>query len=126
MPVCRNIEILQGESWALFANYRDAAQALINLSAYEGQMDIRRSPRDADPILSLTTSNGGVILSATEFNIHLRISRTQTNALPTNNREIHDWDYSFKLWQISDPEYTTRVLLKGEVSVTPSITRVPV
>lgn len=109
----------------MFANYRDAANALIDLTAYEGQMDIRRSPRDETPVLTLSTSNGGVILSDTEFNIHLRISRTQTNELPTNNREVHDWDYSFKLWQTSDPEYTTRVLLRGEVSVIPSITRVP-
>lgn len=124
MPACKDIKIIQGESWSLFANYRDAANALIDLTGYEGQMDIRRNPRDPDPVLSIDTTDTGVILSATEYNIHLRISRTQTNALPTNNREIHDWEYSFKLWQTSDPEYTTRILLRGTVSVIPSVTRV--
>lgn len=124
MPAYKDISIIQGETWTLFVNYRDAAKNLIDLTGYEGQMDIRRSPHEETPVISLSTANTGVILSATEYNIHVRMSRTQTQALPTYNQEVCYWEYSFKIWQANDPEYTTRVLLRGEVHVAPSITRV--
>lgn len=123
-PICYPICIYQGASWILEGRFRAPDGTLLDMTNYVGQMDIRRSPRDDTPILRLSSTTGGIVFAAVEPNIVLRISATQTADLPTNDRRIENWSYDLKIWQNTDPDYTTIRLLQGNVIVEPSITRV--
>lgn len=125
-PITYPIQLYQGTAWRLESVFRDEDGVPMDLSIYAAELMIRRFITDSEPLLTLSTENSGITLSNNPAaNLIIRISRTQTLSLPTHNREIEDWVYDMKIWNASDPEYTTVRLLEGLVLVSPAVTRPP-
>lgn len=125
-PIRYPIRLYQGAAWRLEAVFRDEGGDPLDLSVYNAEMMIRRSIFDEEPLLVLNTANAAITTSADpEANLILRISRTQTSELPTFNQDIEDWVYDLKIWNSTDPEFTTVRLLEGPVAVFPAVTRPP-
>ena len=124
-PVRYPIRIYQHASWRLDANFKDPDGNKLDLSDYAGKLQIRRSSCGSEPLLELTSMNGGVVLdnAAADFNVVIRMTNVQTADLPSNNREVDDWVYDFLIYQNTDPEYTTIRLLEGDVYISPAVTR---
>jgi hypothetical protein len=62
--------------------WQDNGSNIYDLSGYTGKMEIRQSVDSPNPpAISLTTSNGGMILSSTSPNITLFISDVNTEAI---------------------------------------------
>ena len=125
-PSKHTLHIYQGTSWQLRVRFKDPDGNAMDLSDYSGEMQIRRSIHDTDPIISLDNdSNGGIILDDAQaaFNLIARLTRAQTEDLPTHNTEIEDWVYDIRIWQNTDPDHTTIRLMQGRVFVYPAVTR---
>lgn len=122
-PVKHDIHIYQGASWHLKTTFKDPDGNAIDLSAYDGEMQIRRDVAAADPLLTLDSDDGIALTADAEFNLTASITTTQTEDLPTNNQEIEDWVYDLRIWEIADPESTTIRLVEGRVFVSPAVTR---
>jgi len=119
------IRIYQYASWRLEANFKDPAGVKLDLTAYSGRLQIRRSASNDEVLLELTTENNGIVLGddLADFNVIVRMTDDQTAALPTYNREVEEWVYDLVLFETLDPDYTTIRLLEGYVEVSPSVTR---
>lgn len=124
-PVKHDIHIYQGTSWHLKTTFKDPDGNAIDLSVYDGDMQIRRDVAAADPLLTIDSdTNGGIALTAdATHNLTATITTTQTEALPTNEQDIEDWVYDLRIWETADPENTTIRLIQGRVFVSPSVTR---
>jgi hypothetical protein len=124
-PSKHRLHIYQGSSWQLRARFKDPEQSLIDLSDYSGEMQIRRAVTHPEAIITLSTDNGGIIVDddQADFNLIARMTRAQTEDLPTFNQEVEDWVYDIILWQNTDPDHTTIRLMQGTVYVSPAVTR---
>jgi len=125
-PVQFPMQLYQGASWVLKATFRDKDGVALDLTTYAARLQIRRIESSTDPLLTLDSTDvtPGILLTDDDpFNLTVRISATQTSELPTGLREVCDWGYDLKLWETADPDFTTIVLLTGEVIVTPLNTR---
>lgn len=87
----------------------------VNLTGYTARMDIRETREDTDPLLSLTTENGGITLGGVNGQISLLISATDTAAL-----DVDTAVYDLEL--ISAGGIVTR-LVSGNIVVSKEVTR---
>lgn len=122
-PIIYTVRIYQGAAWKLEATFKDANGDPIDLTAYEGAMQIRRDTAVDDAVLTLDSDSGDIVFGATTKNLIVKISATATASLPTNNVEVDNWVYDLKIWDAADEEYTTIRLLEGCVEVHPAVTR---
>jgi hypothetical protein len=81
----RDIEIVQGKTWEAKFRYLSRCSsgrkpAPIDLSGYTARMVVRECAEDSASLLDLTTSNGGITLSALGV-IELEATPTQTSNL---------------------------------------------
>lgn len=122
-PVNYPIHIYQGSSWHLKTTFKDPDGNPIDLSAYEGEMQIRRDVAASDALITLDQTSGLDLNSNAEFNLIATLTMTQTEDLPTNNQEIEDWVYDIRIWEAASPETTAIRLVEGRVFVSPAVTR---
>jgi hypothetical protein len=73
--------IEQGATWRKQTTYKDSNLVPYDLTGFKAKMQARRSYAAPDPIIDLTTENGGITLGGTAGTINLFLSATQTAAL---------------------------------------------
>ena len=87
----------------------------VNITNWTARLQARVDVEDAEVILSLTTSNGGITLGGAAGTISLDQTATQTALLPAGT-------YVYDLELISGVGVVTR-LVQGELNISPEVTR---
>lgn len=110
-----DFEIEQGATLAKTFVWKDGDGVLVNLSAYTARMQVRQSFTSEDALLSLTTTDGTIVLGGAAGTITLTLDATDTAAI-TWRRGKYDLEL------ISGDGTVTR-LLEGVITVSKEITR---
>lgn len=108
-----NFTLDQGSTWNLEVLYKDANNAVINLTNYTAALQLRKA-YDASAALSLDTTNGGIVITGNLGKIAITATATQTAAIVSG-------DYVFDL-EIASGGVVSRIL-QGTVYVSPEVTR---
>ena len=87
----------------------------MNLTGFSARMQIREKHTTPHYQLSLTSSNGGLVLGGEAGTIIINVSSTQTTA-------IHAKEYVYDLELVSSSNLVTRII-EGKFIVTPEVTR---
>ena len=90
------------------------ATAPLNISGYTAKMQMRSYPDNPTAVLTLTTENGGIVITGATGNIDLHATPTQTGAI---NQGPYDYDI-----EIYSGGNVTRVV-QGQVVVLAQVTR---
>lgn len=107
-----NFTIDQGSVFTLNLKYEDPDGNPINLSGQTARMQLRRR-YDSAAVLTLTTSNGGIVITGPTGNILITITDEQTGTL-----ESGFFQYDLEL----DNQGTIERLIQGQVTVSPQVT----
>jgi hypothetical protein len=86
----------------------------MNLSSYTAKLQVRSLPSDPDAVLTLTTENGGITITALTGFVAVTASATQTGA-------IDEGTYVYDI-ELVNGSIVTR-LAQGQVVVSPEVTR---
>jgi hypothetical protein len=83
MPAGRlNLGVRRGANFSAVLTWRDEAGALVNLTGYTAEMDIRITEADTGTqLLTLTTSNSRIALGGAAGTITLTVNAADTAAL---------------------------------------------
>lgn len=103
-----------GATFRLSLVWRDPDGDPIDLTTYTARMQVRVSPADDDPLVSLTTGSG-ITLGGAAGTIDITVAATATD----------DWDegrYRYDIEMVSAGGIVTR-LLEGPFIVRPEVTR---
>jgi hypothetical protein len=90
------------------------ATAPINITGYTAKMQMRSSPDDPTAVLTLTTENGGIVLTGPTGNIALHATAAQTGAINQG-----PYEYDIEIYQASS---VIRVV-QGQIEVSAQVTR---
>ncbi len=93
----------------------DAAGDPINLTGYTARMSIKRGAGESETLLSLTTTNGRIIITALTGSVLMYLTDAETAALTTWTRGVYDLEL------VSGSGTVTR-FAEGAVSVSPNVT----
>lgn len=108
-----NFTLDQGSTWTLQIVYKDSNGAPINLTGYTAEMQVRRKFDSDTPVLTLSTSNGGItIVGATGT---LNLIATDEQAAIDPGLYVYDLE-------LSTGGVRTR-LIQGTVTVSGEVTR---
>ena len=107
------IKIDQGGTWNLSLTYKINSTP-VNLTGFTASMMVRKNYTDANPILTLTTENGGIVLGGSAGTINITASATATAAMPPGSGV-----YDLELYTGSE----VRKLLRGDVTIIAEVTR---
>lgn len=110
-----NFTMDQGSNWNLNVLYKDSNGAAINLTGYTAAMQLRQNYNSDDAVLTLTTSNGGIVITGNLGKLVLSATATQTGAL--------DAGYYVYDLEIASGGVVTR-LFQGQITVAGEVTRV--
>lgn len=110
-----DITIEQGATFKLNIIWRDPAEAPINLTGYTARMQVRQRYASDDPLLNLTTENGGITLGGVAGTIAVVAS-----AAATADISVRAGVYDLEV--VSAGGEVTR-LIQGCVTITPEVTR---
>jgi hypothetical protein len=111
-----NITIEQGATFTLPIVWRDGEGDPIDLTGYQGaRMQVRRTYKSPDTLLSLTSEDGDIVLGTTDGTITVTASAEATAAI---NAKCGVYDL-----ELVDPYDVVIRLLKGEVVIDPEATR---
>ena len=121
--VCYNLPINQNASFRMLITIRDPDSNPLDLTGYSGEFVIRKSVQSPDAILRATSTDGAVIFGDSDFNIEVVLTATQTDELPTNNREIDIWVYELLIWDPQNKEDTSIRVAYGRTLISPSAAR---
>ena len=77
-------------------------------------MELRSTPATVNPVLTLTTQNGGIIITGPTGNIQLFATATQTGAINQG-----PYEYDLEIYQGSS---VTRVI-QGQITVSAQVTQ---
>jgi hypothetical protein len=103
----------QGATWTLNITYKDSTGTAINLTGYTAEMQVRRKFDSDTPVLTLSTSNGGItIVGATGT---LNLVATDEQAAIDAGLYVYDLE-------LSTGGVRTR-LIQGTVTVSGEVTR---
>ena len=117
-PQTVNLTIYQGSSFKKSWQITDKDSANpIDLTGYTARMQIRGKLKDIDPIVDLTTENGGITIevAAETTTLSIYISATDTAAI-----EVAKGVYDLELIDTSADVYR---LMEGIVTVSKEVTR---
>jgi len=110
------VEAYEGDTVNISLNWLDAAGVQINLSGYSANMHIKRLAGDALPLVSLSSQESGIVLSADlAANIAIEISAAQTNSLGAGQ-------FVFDL-KMTDPSGDIETVLAGSLQLNKSVTQ---
>ena len=73
--------IEQGATFKHTLTLKDSADALINLTGYSAEMDLRKNQDDSSEVATLTVANNRITMGGSAGTIVLEISATDTSAL---------------------------------------------
>ncbi len=111
-----NIVADQGSTLSRTILWRDPAKKPILMTGYTARMKVRASST-SNPILSLTTENGGISLGLTNGQIQLYVSDEVMATIPEGK-----YLYDLEMVAPSDDIYVYK-LLQGNFVVRPEVTR---
>lgn len=109
-----NTVIDQGADWFLNFTYENPNGTPINITGYTAALQVRTSPLAKTAVLTLTTENGGLVISGNQGRIEAHATATQTSAI-TNGKYAYDLE-------ITGSGVVTR-LVQGTIQVSPQVTR---
>lgn len=105
----------QGATFVRTLTWLDENETPINLQGFTARMHVRATAQATTTVVTLTTENGGIVLTPQTGEIMLTLSATQTDALPPR-KAVYDLEL------VSDTGIVTR-LLQGSFTVSPQVTR---
>ena len=111
-----DIIVEQGSVFELFFEYRDCEDALIDLTSYTAQMQIREA-KDSAAYLVEVTQVDGITLGGALGTVLIKIAASITEALDFNKGV-----YDVELSEAGDSTLTRRVL-EGKVKFSKQVTR---
>jgi len=118
IPKDIDLEIYQGatfnRAWEIV---EEGTTSPMDLSGYTARMQIRAKIKDTDPLLELTTENGGITIDATpeKTTITLYIPPDETEAL-TVSKGVYDLE-------LVDLALDVYRLMQGEITIHKEVTR---
>lgn len=107
--------IEQGATFTATVTWRDANDALVNLTGYTARMQIRSAVTSPTVTLELTDSNGRITLGGAAGTVALTIAAADTEAIGAGT-------YVYDLELVSAAGVVTR-LLEGGITVKAEVTR---
>ena len=108
-----NFTMDQGSTWTLQLVYNDSTGAPVNLTGYTAEMQIRRKFDSENPVLTLSTSNGGITITPLTGTLNL-IATDEQMAI----------DAGFYVYDLELNIGGTRSrLIQGQVTVSGEVTR---
>jgi hypothetical protein len=110
-----NVTIDQGADWFLDVTYEDPNGTPINLANYTAALQLRSLPNSPSAVLTLTTANGGIVITSATGLVSIRATAVQTGA-------IDEGDYVYDLEITSSTSVVTR-LIQGQAIVSAQVTR---
>jgi hypothetical protein len=90
------------------------ATAPLDITGYTAKMQMRSYPNSPTAVLTLTTENGGIVITGATGNIQLHATAEQTGAVNQG-----PYDYDLEIYQGSS---VTRVI-QGQMEVSAQVTR---
>jgi hypothetical protein len=109
-----NVTVDQGADYYLTLTYNSPAGTPINLTGYTSSLQVRQNPSDINSYLTLTTANGGIVITGSTGTVAVHASAAQTTAIGAGY-----YYYDIKL--TSSVGIVTR-LTQGQFTVNASIT----
>ena len=111
-----DIYIEQGATFRKTLTWKTGSPATpVDLTGYSARLQVRAKIDDAEPLLSLTTENGGLALGTTDGTIALYLSATATGAL--------GWKKGVYDLEMIAPNTDVIRLVAGSVAVSREVTR---
>ena len=107
IPGVKDLTIIQGGTFDIYW-VLSIDGTVVDLTGYTAELVVRQSVGDADAILTLSTENGGIIITPEDGKIQLYISSEDTRALSFRNAVYN--------LELTVSEVTNR-LLQGNISV---------
>ena len=108
-----NFTMDQGSTWTLQVVYKDSNGNPVNLTGYTAEMQIRRKFDSENPVLTLSTSNGGITITPLTGTLNL---------LATDEQMAIDAGFYVYDLELSLGGVRTR-LIQGQVTVSGEVTR---
>ena len=111
-----DIYIEQGATFRKTLTWKTGSPAMpVDLTGYSARLQVRAKIDDAEPLLSLTTENGGITLGTTDGTIALYLSATDSAAI--------DWKKGLYDLELTAPNGDVTRLVAGSVEVSFEVTR---
>jgi len=95
--------------------WKDSTGAIVNLTGYTAELQIRSSATSSTVVQSLTTANGKLVITGAQGKVTISMTPAETQAL-TLRRYVYD------LRVVSGTGTATR-LIEGSIQVSPEVTR---
>ena len=109
-----NITAEQGSTFSRVLTWRDANDALINLTGYTARMQVRADYTSLTTVLSLTTENGKITLGGALGTITLLVSASDM-------ADISNGSFVYDLEMVNSTTVTR--LVQGNFTVNAEVTR---
>lgn len=111
-----NISINEGTDYYLNAPYMNSVTNLTNsLVGYSAVFEVRRSSRDTVPLLSLSDSNGRILLTGTIGDVIVHFLPADTDPL----QQPYPWTKGWYTLKLTDPNGVVTVPLAGMINIVP-------
>jgi hypothetical protein len=107
--------IEQGATFKHTLTLKDSSDALINLTGYSAEMDLRKNQDDSNEVATLTVANNRITLGGSAGTIVLEISASDTSALLVGDG-VYDID-------LTDSNGKVDRILEGTYSVRGNVSR---
>lgn len=109
-----NFTMDQGATFNLEVLYKDANDAVINLTGYTAKMQMRKAYDTSTAVLNLTTENGGITITGNLGKIAILATATQTAGIAAG-------EYVYDL-EIYSGSVVSRII-QGTVNLAAEVTR---
>ena len=107
--------IEQGATFKHTLTLKDSADALINLTGYSAEMDLRKNQDDSSEVATLTVANNRITMGGSAGTVVLEISATDTSALLVGDG-VYDID-------LTDSNGKVDRILEGTYSIRGNVSR---
>jgi len=102
--------IEQGATFQQTLTLKDSSDAVINLTGYTAEMDLRKNQDDSNEVITLTTANSRITMGGVAGTIILTISATDSAALSVGDGvyDLEITDSNGKVDRIMEGTYSIR------------------
>lgn len=105
----------QGATFVRNLSWLDENELPINLFGFTARMQVRATTQAATPLVTLTTDNGGIVLTPATGGIRLYLSAQATDSLPAR-KAVYDLE-------MVGADGTVTRLVQGSFTIVPQVTR---
>ena len=105
----------QGATYQLDITWKQPDGTPVNLTGYTARMQIRKTVKSTDPLISLTTTNGRITLGGAQGTVTLEIAAEDTADF-TTFCGVYDLE-------VEASDGTVTRLLEGQVEISREVTR---